>query len=281
MVDNPLRHCKDHPRCPARAGSYSLHILALAIAFLPLSGQAQPYWKDESLGILHYDFNQSLQAPGNEPPAPGTAGDYWLRAIVSPLSSASSDINKVKIRLESNTTSGAFIDSLGFRIHGYAGVLSMQCLSPGPGSGACTQDPTRIPPGKSVNPRSLGYTNYASAGQVDFPNNVKGLDLQIFLPTSNKADRFNNKEVLEFSLTSTYHPNQDSLLQAFFYAGALNTSGEAAAAKIQGYEGSATLLDGPPSGGGSAPVPGPIPVLGAAGAFKVSRLLRRRLRSAR
>ncbi|MEB3262607.1 MAG: hypothetical protein VKK94_06580 [Cyanobacteriota bacterium] len=274
MVIHSLRHGKDRPRFPATASSYSLHILALAIAFLPLSGQAQPYWKD---GNLYYDFNQSLQAPGNEPPAPGADGDYWLRAIVSSLPSEN---NTVKIRLESNTTSGAFIDSLGFRIHGYAGGTSMECLSPGLGSGACTQGPTLIPPGKSVNPKSWGYTNYASAGQVDFPNNVKGLDLQIFLPTSNKADRFNNNEALEFSLTSTYDTEQPTLLHAF-YAGALNTSGEAAAAKIQGYEGSATLLDGPPSGGGSAPVPGPIPVLGAAGAFKVSRLLRRRLRSAR
>lgn len=215
-----------------------------------------------------------MQAAGNEPPAPGTAGDYWLRAIVSSLPSENN--NKVKIRLESNTTSGAFIDSLGFRIHGYAGGAFMEC-SPGLGSGACPQGPTRIPLGNSVNPKSWGHINYPTAGQVAFPNNVKDLDLQIFLPTSNKADRFDDSEPIEFSLTSSFSttdPMQPSLLHAV-------SDGAAAAAKIQGYEGSATLLDGPPSGGGSAPVPGPIPVLGAAGAFKLSRLLRRRLRSAR
>lgn len=277
MVIHSLRHGKDRPRFPATAGSYSLHILALAIAFLPLSGQAQPYWQG---GSLYYDFNQSLQSPGNEPPAPGDAGTYWLRAIVSSLNN-----DTVRIRLESNNTitSGAYIDSVGFRIHGYAGNTSMACLSPGPGSGACTQGPDIIPPGVNANPMLWGYSNFTSAGQVNFPNNVNGLDLQIFLPTSNDADRFDGNEVLEFSLTSSYSttdPVQHSLLQAF-YDGAVSSSAEAAAAKIQGYGGSATLLDGPPSGGDSTHVPGPLPVMGASVAFQASRLLRRRLRSTR
>jgi len=60
-----------------------------------------------------------------------------------------------------------------------------------------------------------------------------------------------------------------------------STKGLFAAAKLNGYGGSATLLDPPFGGTPPDEVPGPLPLLGAVSAFQASRRLRSRLSAPR
>jgi len=250
-----------------------LGLIAAGAMAMPDSAQAQPYMVGNK---LYYDFNAPV--PENTPD-PGPAGSYWLRAIVSQDAKLA---NQVTVRLEANTTltSGAFIDSVAFSIAGYNGGVVMKC-SPPATSGICATGPSVTPPDNKQNPQSWGYTNHPNPGQVNLPNQAKGLDLQIFLPTSNKpgVDRLNGAEHVEFLLQSSYDTkNFNNLQQALFGATPLagGPNGDyTAVAKMQGYGGSTTLFDGPPE-----PAPAPLPLLGAIAAFQASRRLRRRLQAA-
>jgi hypothetical protein len=239
---------------PFRKLNLLLKCSCFAVAGAAALGMAQPAAAltilDEGAKTFTFFLNQSRfdGGPGsvNDPSlTKHEPGDYWLKAVFQQMGQG-----EVKLSLMANLdpNSGAFISSAAFNLANDIGISSVTCLS----GSAC------------VNPASkLDYND------VNMANNIRGLDLEFLLPTSNApgTNRLDGKDTVAFTILG-----DDLTFQSFL---ALNqpsqggVEGIYAAARLQGYgEGSSIVYK---------EVPGPLPVLGAVAAFQASRRLRRRL----
>jgi hypothetical protein len=221
---------------------------AVAAAALGMAEPAAAQPVDDGNSLTLY-FNQALYSGGSSSvnnPSSTKDGSDWLIAIIKNGTAA----NTVELTLQSKLTaaSGAFISSAAFNLDGNAAIQSVTC---GP-------SPICVSPAYSLN-----YDG------VNMSNGIKGLDLELLFATSNAADRLNGKDTVSFLITGT------GLTYQSFNAATNETDNIFTAARLQGYGGSATLLDGPPES-----APGPLPILGLVAAFQASRRLRRRLRLA-
>ena len=243
----------------SRLGGPLLGFMVMPLLAQPVAAQPTPL----PGGGLEFLFKEAAFAPGNQPPDPRT-GDYWLRAVISEAAiQVGSEVKSgVQISLQANLkdSPAAFIESVAFNLDPFAVASNLACVNT-PGSicaGAASPTP---------DPSQWGYR--FAENNVDLPNEANGFDFEVILPNSGSANRLTGSEQFIFtveglSVNAFNAVNQGSpnSLQGLF-----------SAAKIQGYDGSATLLDGP-----GTPVPGPLPLLGAAAAFQASRRLRRRLK---
>lgn len=215
---------------------------------------AQPT-KIVSGGTTSYQFDFNKNAG---PVAPAGSGS-WLTAVISPLATdgqSSTDVKGVQIKLIGNLTDpDEFITSVGFNLDPSISDLELVSCS---GAITCADvgllqaDPDKQPP------------------ELNFSNEIKGLDIAFDLPTSNGngSDRFQGNDIAIFELYAIgLEPR--SFRQPISSSGPL--SAIYAAAKVQGIKGdpgSTTL---------AASVPGPLPLLGVGVALGYSRRLRQRL----
>jgi hypothetical protein len=225
---------------------------AVAAAALGMAEPAAAQPVDDGNSLTLY-FNQALYSGGSSSvnnPSSTKDGSDWLIAIIKNGTAA----NTVELTLQSKLTaaSGAFISSAAFNLDGNAAIQSVTC---GP-------SPICVSPTYSLN-----YDG------VNMSNGIQGLDLELLFATSNAADRLDGEDTVSFLITGTGLTYQS--FNAAVDPAKNGVENLYTAARLQGYGGSATLLDGPPES-----APGPLPILGLVAAFQASRRLRRRLRLA-
>ncbi len=233
-------------------GAPILSLMAINLLAQPVNAKVIPQ-PDGSLEFLFDDV--AYAGASNKPPDP-LSPDYWLKAVISAV-----DSDTVKISLQANLKDipAAYIESVAFNLDPFATGTNLTCAA---SAGICTGSPGNAP---------TKWNYRFNKDNVDLPNRASGFDFELLLPNANNANRLTGIE--EFNITV------DGLsVDAFNFEnnGKPNSiKGLFGAAKIQGYGGSATLLDPP---GDPQSVPAPLPVLGAVAAFKASRRLRRRLK---
>jgi hypothetical protein len=244
----------------------------MAISLLPQPVGAAPNPAKPLVQI----FDSAAYAPGNQPPDP-RSGNYWLKAIISNVIS-DNGVSGVKISLQANLNDdpAAYIERVAFNLNPFRQIQprnKLRCAATTPN--ICTGNPFKEP-----KPAQWGYL--FEDNDVDLPNRASGFDFELILPNSNKANRLTGTEHFDiivdgltrdaFNATNNGDDDEDNEDNS--------TKGLYAAAKLNGYGGSATLLDPPFGGTPPDEVPGPLPLLGAAAAFKASRRLRSRLKTA-
>jgi hypothetical protein len=233
-------------------GAPILGLMAINLLAQPVNAIVVPQ-PDGSLEFLFDDV--AYDGASNKPPDPRSS-NYWLKAVISAV-----DSDTVKISLQANLkdTPEAYIESVAFNLDPFATGTNLACAAT---PGICTGSPGNAP---------TKWNYRFDKDDVDLPNRASGFDFELLLPNANSANRLTGVE--QFNITV------DGLSVGAFNNennGKPNSiKGLFGVAKIQGYGGSATLLDPP---GDETSVPGPLPILGAVAAFKASRRLRNRLK---
>ena len=202
-----------------------------------------------SAGLI-FEFSDSINgAPPSSSPNPG--GPPWLIATITDLA----DGNGVQMTLQSRLVGTEFISNIGFNLdddkfNNRLSDWTVKCIT-----GACL-----------TNFSSLYSRNEFSvtSGQNN-PGGVSGFDLGLLFGVNQfQGESTATINITGFGLTANEFNR-------------LNSDGLLMAAKVQGIgsggNGSGEI--------GGTEVPGPLPLLGIAAAFRTSRRLRRRLTSAR
>lgn len=200
-----------------------------------------------SAGLI-FEFSDSINgAPPSSSPNPG--GPPWLIATISDIAGG------VMIELESRLAGTEFISNIGFNLNDdkfndRSSDWAVNCIT-----GPCL---TNFSSKYSQNEFSV------TSGQNN-PGGVSDFDLGLLFGTN----QFQGESTAIINIIG------DGLTANEFNR--LNSNGLLMAAKVQGI--------GPGGNGsgeiGGTAVPGPLPLLGVAAAFRTSRRLRRRLTSAR
>ncbi len=249
-------------------GAPVLGLLLLGLSARPVGAAGAP----PEPKTLEFIFGDVAYADGNQPPDP-LSGTYWLKAIASQFGD---DDHTVLISLQANLKDdpAAYIERVAFNLDPYSDLSAL-------GDIRCAGDPKSTAAGictgaASDKPKPAEWGFRFDKNQVDLPNRASGFDFEILLPNASNANRLTGSESFNFlikglKVSDLNHPNagtdegKPNALTNLF-----------AAAKLNGYGGSATLLD-PPDLSPPADAPGPLPILGAAAAFRAGRRLRRRL----
>ena len=202
-----------------------------------------------SAGLI-FEFSDSINgAPPSSSPNPG--GPPWLIATITDLKKG----NGVQMKLESRLVGTEFISQVGFNLEdsffSATRLSSVECKS---ALNACSKF-------------SFLYSKnkFSVTSGKENPGGVSGFDLGLLFG----VNQFQGES------TATINIIGNGLTANEFNR--LNSDGLLMAAKVQGIgsggNGSGEI--------GGTEVPGPLPLLGIAAAFRTSRRLRRRLTSAR
>lgn len=253
-------------RWPGKLAFFTAIITATALA--SPAAMAGPVVQPDGSLLFLYSVNGGADPTGANPPPPGAAP--WLKALIKQAGP-----DAVDIVLTPSLGGDAYAISWGFNmkpseIEDPAGDPLYQ---PGDFTYSCSSTGNDVCAG--MGPVSGLFTDKNSSyiwdpNQVNMQNGWKGFDMKFILPNE-KARR------LDDGTEVTIRVGRSGITPGAFNYPVLGdlTNGEFTAAHVGGYDGfSTTLLDNP-----GTPVPGPLPLLGAATAFQASRRLRRRLQT--